>query len=95
MPLLQVLNHFEWDREVYLQAISYKLTFEGLQVFIKDPSQLYGWRCLGKQACNSLDFIKCYDLFLKSVIDGIANLCDLFIWNTYLKGISIKKVFKY
>jgi hypothetical protein len=27
--LLQVLNHFEWDREVYLQAIPYKLTFEG------------------------------------------------------------------
>jgi hypothetical protein len=29
MPPLQVLNHFEWDREVYLRAIPYKLTFEG------------------------------------------------------------------
>jgi hypothetical protein len=38
MLLLQVLNYFEWDREVYLRAIFYKLTFEGPQVFIKDPS---------------------------------------------------------
>jgi hypothetical protein len=38
VPLLQVLDYFEWDREVRLRAILCELTFEGLQIFIKDLS---------------------------------------------------------
>jgi hypothetical protein len=42
-----------------------------------------------------LDFIKRYDLFLKSVVNSVINLCDLLVQNTYLKGIGIKKISKY